>query len=78
MRSLNEMIELARSKYKPEDGFRPPLVFEAEKTVISVEPGDYPNMYTATQTRLKSEGYRAFNLQGEEIKLFSPAKLELR
>ncbi len=75
MRNLKQMISEAKEKYKPEDGFKPPLIFEDEKVVISVETGIYPNMNSMLQARLKAEGYRAYNTDGEELQLFEPGKL---
>lgn len=77
MKSLEQMISEASSRYKPEDGFKPPVVFKEEKVIVSVDQEyGYPNMNTVLQARLKAEGYRAFNLEGEELSLFTPAKLE--
>ena len=75
MRSLKQMISEARSRYKPEDGFKPPLIFKNEKTIISVEKGTHPNMNSMLQARLKREGYKAYNIDGEELQLFEPGKI---
>lgn len=75
MRNLSDLISIAKRKYKPSDGFKPPLVFEEEKVVVSVEKGTHPNMKPMLQARLKSEGYRAYDTEGEELQLFEPNKI---
>ena len=75
MRNLKQMISEAKQKYKPEDGFKLPLIFEKEKTIISVEKGNYPNMKPFLQARLKSEGFKAYNTEGEELNLFTSGEL---
>ena len=73
MRNLKQMISEAKQRYKPEDSFKPPLVFEEEKVVISVEKGIYLN--PILQARLKAEGYKAYNIDEEELQLFEPGKI---
>lgn len=50
--------------------------FEQEKVVITKSTSGYPeDLHPMAQANLRNQGFKAYNIEGEEIRLFEPGRI---